>query len=133
MPVDQKAPDFPWMTNSMVGLQGITARSRGGGDEYLDWAVHLYAKAYKYSGDPHYLDVARILLHNTKIKVATPGRTYGFLGPGWEQEGWGGQAGKWLPWLAANHLNGIYATEAFDVQLFRQLSAKPGGGRVVRR
>ena len=87
--------------------------------------MHLYAKVYKYSGDPHYLDVARILLHNTKAKLAMPGRTFGFLGPGWEQEGWAGQPGKWLPWLNANHLNGIYATEEFDPVLFKQLCVKP--------
>ena len=75
----------------MVGLQGITANGAGigaGGDEYLDWAVSLYARAWKYSGDPHYLDVTRILLHNTKAKMATAKDTFDFVGPGWEQEGW---------------------------------------------
>jgi hypothetical protein len=126
LPSGEKDTQFPWRNGPMVGVQGITTLGAGsGGDEYLDWAVGLYAKAYKYSNDPHYLDVARILLHNTKAKLATPGRTLGFLGPGWEQEGWAGQPGKWLPWLNANHLNGIYATEAFDPALFKQLCTKP--------
>ena len=102
-------------------------------DLYLDWAVPLYAKVHKYSGDPHYLDVAKILLHNTKAMTAMPGRTYGMLGPGWQQEHWSmsqnrgyGQKGKWLPWLVTNHLNGIYATEEFDPVLFKQMCAEPG-------
>ena len=57
-----------------------------------------------------------------------PGRTWGFLGPGWEQEGWTGQPGKWLPWLVTNHLNGIYGLEEFDPALFRQLCARPATG-----
>jgi hypothetical protein len=129
LPSHEKDTQFPWRNGPMVGLQGITAQgggAGGGGDEYLDWAVALYAKAYKYSNDPHYLDVARILLHNTKAKLAMPSRTFGFLGPGWEQEGWAGQPGKWLTWMGANHLNGIYATEEFDPALFKQLCTKPG-------
>ena len=126
LPSGEKDTQFPWRNGSMVGLQRITALGAdSGGDEYLDWAVHLYAKVYKYLDDPHYLDVARILLHNTKAKLAIPGRTFGYPGPGWEQEGWAGQPGKWLPWLNANHLNGIYATEEFDPVLFKQLCAKP--------
>ena len=43
----------------------------------------------------------------------------------WEQESWSGDPGKWLPWLAANHLNGILALEEFDPALYRQLAARP--------
>lgn len=121
-------PHLRWRNGSMVGLQEITTNGTGvgaGGDEYLDWAVSLYAKAYKYSGDAHYREVAQILLHNTKAKVATPKDTFDFVGPGWEQESWSNDPGKWLPWLAANHLNGIMTLEEFDPALYRQLAAKP--------
>jgi hypothetical protein len=101
-----------------------------GGDEYLDRAVTLYAKAYKYSGDSHYRDVAAILLHNTKAKIATAKDSFDFVGPGWEQEGWAGDPGKWLPWLAANHLNGIMTLEEFDPVLYRQLAREPSPARV---
>jgi hypothetical protein len=149
IPLPQKDTIFPWRNGPMVGLQGITAGGGGGGvggggDEFLDWAVPLYVKLYKYTNDAHYLDVARILLHNTKAKLATPADTFGFLGPGWEQEGWGGDVppdrvgvrdqvglisgkGKWIPWVEANHLNGIIATDALDPVLFKQLSTKPKG------
>ena len=67
VPLPGHVPDTHqrWRNGPMVGLQEITANGPGlgaSGDEYLDWAVSLFAKAYKYSGDPHYLDVAQILL-----------------------------------------------------------------------
>ena len=114
---------------STVGLQGITARGPGGGDEYLDWAVPDYARLYKYTNDPHYLDVTRILLFDTKSMLALPGRTYDLLGPGWQQENWGLGPGRrgfgshrtWLPWISVNHLRGITGLEEFDPALFRQI------------
>jgi hypothetical protein len=133
VPVPGNVPDphMRWRNGPTVGLQAITANGMGietGGDEYLDWAVSLYARAYKYSGDPHYLEVTKILLHNTKAKMATPKDMFDFVGPGWEQEGWNSDPGKWLPWPGANHVNGILTLEAFDPALFRQLTAE-GKGR----
>jgi hypothetical protein len=37
-----------------------------------------------YTGDRHYLEVARILLHNTKGILAVPGRENDLAGPGWQ-------------------------------------------------
>jgi len=115
-----------------IGVQGITAAASGGVDEYLDWAVPSYAKLYRLTDDPHYLDVARVLLHGTKSMVALPGRQYDLKGIGWQQEGWRlgpGGAGRgtsghrfWLPWISANHLHGIVGLEEYDPALFRQLS-----------
>ena len=129
VPLPGNVPDrqLRWRNGPMVGLQTITATGTAitpGGDEYLDWAVSLYAKAYRYSGDPHYLNVTRILLHNTKAKMATPKDTFDFVGAGWEQEGWNADPGKWLAWTGANHLNGIFTLEEFDPSLYRQLAAK---------
>lgn len=134
MPDDADNTMIEWKIGvPTVGLQGIGAGGSGGTDEYLDWATPLYAKLYKDTGDRHYLDVARILLHNTKAMLAMPGRTYGMLGPGWQQEHWlmssnrgYGQAGKWLPWLTTNHLHSIMALQDYDPVLYKQLSAKPG-------
>ena len=115
-----------------TGIQGITALHAGSADEYLDWAVPSYAKLFKYTKDRHYLDVARILLHNTKSMVALPGRQYDMKGIGWQQEGWRmgpGLSGRgvgghrfWLPWISANHLYGIYGMEEFDPALFKKIS-----------
>ena len=135
MPADENDAELHWKKGvPTVGLQGITARGAGGTDEYLDWGAPLFAKLYAYTKDTHYLDIARILLHNTKAMLAMPGRTYGMLGPGWQQEHWAmahnrgfGQPGKWLPWLDVNHLNSILGIEAFDAGLFKQLCARPSG------
>lgn len=137
MPVDADNAKLHWKKGvPTIGLQGITALGAGGADEYLDWAVPSYAKLYKYTGDLHYLDVARILLHDTKSMVALPGRQYDMKGPGWQQEHWRmgpGGPGRgvgghrfWLPWVSANHLYGITGLEEFDPVLFKALSAKPG-------
>jgi hypothetical protein len=132
MPCDADDANLRWKKGvSTVGVQGITARVAGSVDEYLDWAVASYAKLYKYTMDQHYLDVARLLLHDTKSMVALPGRQYDMKGVGWQQEGWRmgpggpgrGMSGHrfWLPWVSANHLYSITGLEEFDPALYRRL------------
>jgi hypothetical protein len=125
---------------STVGLQDITALNTGSTDEYLDWAVPSYAKLYNYTKDPHYLDVARVLLHDTKSMVALPGRQYDMKGIGWQQENFRlgpGPSGRgvgshriWLPWVSANHLHGITGLEEYDPALFKTLSTQPAAAGV---
>ncbi len=132
MPRDADDANLHWKKGvSTVGVQGITARVAGSVDEYLDWAVASYAKLYKYTKDQHYLDVARLLLHDTKSMVALPGRQYDMKGIGWQQEGWRMGAGGpgrgmsghrfWLPWVSANHLYSITGLEEFDPALYHKL------------
>jgi hypothetical protein len=90
--------------------------------------VDEYARLYQYTGDPHYLDVARILLHNTKAMLALPGRSYDLKGPGWQQEHWSlaprrsyGLHRLWLPWVSTSHLNGIFGLMDFDQTLYERL------------
>lgn len=111
-----------------IGVNGIGSNDVGGVDQYLDWAVPIYAKLYKYTGDEHYLDVARVLLHGTKAMLALPGRTYNLAGPGWQQEHWRmgpvrgiGAHRTWLPWVSINHLHGITALEELDSLLYEEL------------
>ena len=111
-----------------TGVNGIGSNDVGGVDQYLDWAVPLYAKLYKYTGDEHYYDVAYILLHGTKAMLALPGRTYDLAGPGWQQEHWRmgpvrgiGAHRTWLPWISINHLHGITALEDFDRELYAKM------------
>lgn len=133
MPADAHDSTLHWKKGvPTIGLQGITALHPGGVDEYLDWSASSYARLYKYTNDPHYLDVARILLHNTKAMVSLPGRLYDLKGIGWQQEHWRmgpGGPGRgvgghrfWLPWVTANHLYSITGLEEVDPELFRQLS-----------
>ncbi len=136
MPLDADDAQLYWKKGvPTVGIQGITARVAGSADEYLDWAVPSYAKLYNYTKDEHYLDVARILLHDTKSMVALPGRQYDMKGIGWQQEGWRmgpGGPGRgvgghrfWLPWITSNHLYGINGLEEYDPVLFKKLAARP--------
>ncbi|HLP78802.1 MAG TPA: hypothetical protein VK327_18010, partial [Candidatus Paceibacterota bacterium] len=133
MPLDATDAELHWKKGvPALGFQGITAMNSGSVDEYLDWSVPSYAKLYQYTGDKHYLDVARVLLHDTKFMVALPGRQYDMRGFGWQQEGWrmgpgGGGRGTsghrfWLPWISANHLHGITGLEELDKDLYQRLT-----------
>jgi hypothetical protein len=131
MPLDAIDADLNWKRGvPTVGVQGITARAAGGVDEYLDWAVPAYARLYSYTGDEHYLYVARVLLFDTKSMLALPGRTYDLVGPGWQQEHWSmgpnsrgfGVHRSWLPWVSVNHLHGITKLEELDPALYRRLA-----------
>jgi hypothetical protein len=136
MPDDGDDAKLHWKKNvPVVGVQGITAQVAGHVDQFLDWSVPAYAKLYKYTGDEHYREITRLLLHNTKAMLSLPGRLYGMVGPGWQQENWRmgasregrgyGTPEKWMPWVTCNHLYSIYGLEAFDPVLFKELSAKP--------
>jgi len=130
MPLGALDSDLNWKRGvPTVGVQGITARGPGGVDEYLDWAAPAYARLYEDTKDPHYLDVARILLFDTKSMLALPGRTYDLLGPGWQQEHWGmamnrgfGTHRSWLPWVSVNHLHSITGLEELDPALYQRLA-----------
>jgi hypothetical protein len=136
MPLDADDSQLHWKKGvPTIGLQSITARATAHVDEYMDWSAPSYAKLYNYTRDEHYLDVARILLHNTKSMVALPGRQYDLRGPGWQQEHWrmapsavgrgNGSHRQWLPWVSANHLYSITGLEEYDSALYKKLSAKP--------
>jgi len=140
MPLDADDTQLCWKKSApAIGFQGITAMNSGSVDEYLDWAVPSYAKLYNLTKDTHYLDVARVLLHDTKSMVALPGRQYDMRGIGWQQEGWrmgpgGGGRGSsghrfWLPWISANHLYGITGLEEYDPALFKELSSPPAAAQ----
>lgn len=137
MPIDADNAKLDWKKGvPTIGLQDITAMNTGSVDEYLDWAVPDYAELYKDTEDPHYLYVARVLLHDTKSMVSIPGREYDLKGIGWQQENFRlgpGPRGRgvgshrlWLPWVTANHLHGITGLEEYDPDLFKEISSNAG-------
>jgi hypothetical protein len=110
-----------------AGLQ-LIATGHSLVDAYMCFDVDEFARLYRHTGDDHYRDVARLLLHNTKAMVALPGRTYDLRGPGWQQEHYSlaprrglGLHRLWLPWVATSQLNGIFGLMDFDPMLFDQL------------
>ena len=114
------------------GVQGTTARVAGSIEDYLDWAAPSHANLYHYTKDRHHLDVAKVLLHDTKSIVALSERQYDVKGIGWQQAGWGIEPGRngrgiggqrfWLLWISANHLCGITGLAEFDATQYQQLS-----------
>ncbi|WP_321473889.1 hypothetical protein [uncultured Paludibaculum sp.] len=58
-----------------VGANGLASNVPGEVDQHLDWSVPSYARLYQYTKDPHYLEVARVLLHDTKAMLALPRRS----------------------------------------------------------
>ena len=128
MPEDESDEALHWKKGvSTVGANKINSTGAGV-DQWMAVDVPQYAKLYAYTRDAHYLDIARILLHNTKNMLALPDRPFDLVGPGWQQEHWGmclprgfGAHRGWLPWVSANHLTGILSLEEFDPDLYREL------------
>jgi len=88
MPADEPGAQLPWKRGvSTVGLQ-LIATGHSLVDFYPACDARRYGQLYQQTGDRHYLEIARILLHNTKGMLAIPGRTYDLPGPGWQQEHW---------------------------------------------
>jgi hypothetical protein len=113
---------------STVGMQ-LIATGHSLTDPYMAWDVASYAKLYAYTSDAHYLDVAKLLMHNTKSMTAIPGREYDLAGPGWVQEHWSfaprrgnGMHRHWLPWVACSQVEGIYRTRDFDSALYNEIA-----------
>ncbi|MDO8539984.1 MAG: hypothetical protein Q7S40_06035 [Opitutaceae bacterium] len=129
MPVDDTALNLHWKTGaSTVGVQ-LIASGHSLVDQYMSFDADDFAKLYKYTGDVHYYEVSRLLLHSTKSMLALPGRTYDLGGPGWQQEHWSlaprrgrGLHRGWLPWVSTSHLNGIFGLMNLDADLFGKLS-----------
>jgi len=135
MPDDADNAALHWKRGvPTVGLQ-LIATGHSLVDQYMSFDADEYARLYKHTGDEHYLDVARILLHNTKAMLALPGRAYDLRAPGWQQEHWSlaprrgfGLHRLWLPWVSTSHLNGIFGLMEFDKELFDKL-AEPTSSR----
>jgi hypothetical protein len=129
MPQDADNAALHWKRGvTTVGVQ-LIASGHSLVDQYMAWDVANYAKLYRYTKDEHYLEVAKLLLHNTKTMLALPNHPFDLAGPGWQQEHWSiaprrgqGIHRYWLPWVSCSHLEGIYGLEDFDEQLFKQLS-----------
>jgi len=110
-----------------IGLQ-LIATGHSLVDDYMAFDVASYAKMYRYTGDKHYLDIAMILLHNTKIMTSLPDHPYDLPQYGWQQEHWGiapsrgiGMHRGWLAWVTCSNLQGILELEDFDRELYRQM------------
>lgn len=129
MPVAADNAQLHWKRGvSTVGAQ-LIASGHSLTDNYMTFDVDEFAHLYKLTGDAHYRDVARLLLHNTKGMVALPAHPHDLRALGWSQEhfsfapwrGYGLHRG-WLPWVTTSHLNGMLGLEELDKKLFEELA-----------
>ncbi|ACQ82432.1 conserved hypothetical protein [Beutenbergia cavernae DSM 12333] len=129
MPEDADDAELHWKRGTpTVGIQ-LIATGHSLNDAYMAWDVESYARLAQETADPHYLDVARILLHNTKAMVGTPEDHRGTRGPGWQQEHYCftlargmGRHREWLPWVTVSHLRGINDLIDYDADLYQELA-----------
>ncbi len=129
IPEDDHDPNLHWKHGvPTVGLQLIST-GHSLVDAYMAYDVDEFAELHLLTGDVHYLDVARLLLHNTKNMLALPGRTYDLGTPGWQQEHWSlaprrgyGLHRLWLPWVATSQLNGIFGLMDLDKNVYHRLA-----------
>jgi hypothetical protein len=132
MPTDEDDSLLQWKRGvPTVGTQ-LIATGHSLVDDYMAYDVDEYAKLARWTGDPHYMEIATLLLHNTKNMIALPGRTYDLRGPGWQQEHWSfapvrgfGIHRVWLPWAPTVQLKGIIELKEFDAKLYHELSSPP--------
>jgi hypothetical protein len=129
MPADEDDSLIPWKKGVPTYGTQLIATGHSLVDDYMSFDVDEYAELARWTGDQHYLAIAKCLLHGTKQMTAVPGRTYDLKGPGWQQEHWSfapvrgfGLHRYWLPWVATSQLNGMIELQEFDPELYRQLS-----------
>ena len=130
MPADTPADKLQWKRGVPTTGMQLIATGHSLVDAYMAFDVASFAKLYRLTGDQHYLEVAAILLHNTKAMIELPDRPLGLRGPGWQQEHFCfslprgiGRHQFWLPWVAVSQLRGIKDLRTQDPELYRQLAA----------
>jgi hypothetical protein len=129
MPADAPDSSLAWKRGiSTVGIQ-LIATGHSLVDHYMAYDADEYARLYRYTNDPFYRDIARLMLHNSLNMTGLPQRTYDLRGPGWQQEHWSlapwrghGFHRGWLPWVSCSHLNGMIGLQEFDAALFAELA-----------
>lgn len=130
MPDDSPAETLQWKRGAPTTGMQLIATGHSLIDAYMAFDVASFAKLYRLTGDEHYLEVATILLHNTKAMIELPDRPLGLRGPGWQQEHFCfslprgiGRHQFWLPWVAVSQLRGMKDLRTQDPELYRQLAA----------
>jgi len=133
VPGEEEDANLQWKKGVPTMGLSIIATGHSLCDEYMAFDVDEFAGLYKLTGNRHYLDVARLLLHGTKSMISLPGRLYDLGEPGWQQEHWSlaprrgyGLHRGWLPWVTTSHLAGIYGLKDLDRDLFAELTGQIG-------
>lgn len=112
IPLPLESDERHWSFNaSTVGLQ-LVCTGHSLSDMYLAFNAGHYARLAQITGDPHYMEAARLLLHNTKqlVWLDNPRAARS----GYQQEHWTFSVGRgcgrhsyWIPWVTMEHLMGM--------------------------
>jgi hypothetical protein len=118
MPDDAVDGDLHWKRGVPTTGHQLITTGASMTDGFLAVNASTFARLWTATGDPHWLDVARLVTHGTTTMLALDGRTFDLRGPGWQQEHWcfGGRRGyglnrRWLPWVAVAHVGGVVRLE----------------------
>jgi len=113
MPAEPGVPRFYAPGRTTVGLQLITT-GFSAVDMFLGRQAGDFLRLARYTGDRHWAEVGRILLHNTKCMVQVGGE-HGYARDGFQIEHWAIGRGRgyglnsgWLPWVSSSHVIGIW-------------------------
>jgi hypothetical protein len=113
MPVDADPADLHWKPGVPTTGHQLITTGASMTDGFLAVNAVVFARLWRATGDPHWLEVARLVTYGTTAMLALPGRTFDLRGVGWQQEHWcfGGRRGRglnrrWLPWVAVAHALG---------------------------
>jgi hypothetical protein len=87
----------------------LIATGHSGADNFLAFASFSYVRLWIYTGDEHWLDVAKLLQHNSAqfIETGKDGNALGYAVPGLQVEAFslavnrGNSVKIWLPWLTS--------------------------------
>lgn len=135
MPIDADDLELHWKRDVPTAGHQLITTGASMADGFLAVNAAAFGRLWAATGDPHWLEVARLVTHGTTAMLARDARTFDLRGPGWQQEHWcfGGRRGyglnrRWLPWVAVAHAGGILRVE----ELGADISAAILGGEGTR-
>lgn len=133
MPLDAPDEELHWKRGVPTTGHQLITTGASMTDGFLAVNAATFARLWVATGDPHWLDVARLVTHGTTTMLAQEGRTFDLRGPGWQQEHWcfGGRRGyglnrRWLPWVAVAHTGGVVRLEDLGDEVATAVMRPPG-------
>ncbi len=119
IPIPQEDTEATYPRSATTTGMSIIATGHSGADLFLAGAPFLYYRLYLGTGDQHYADIARQLLHHPRQSVDIDGSLgYGHTGLCTEaltlspsHIGRGHGVNRWLPWISHSMINPIVQLE----------------------
>lgn len=140
VPLPSDDPELVFPADLPTSGFSVIATGHSGADLFLSGAPFLLYRVYIGSGDPHYAEMARLLLHNTRRHVDIDGSLgYGQSGLCTEalnlshDHGRGHGVDLWLPWLSYQMIEpivrlqevyGISDTPVLNDRSFEEMQGK---------